>query len=95
MSFISDVINFSIDANRFSNDVTVRAYFTLCVLKYYTNLELTEEETDAAIAEMAKNMGQDVEKYKAQINAEELDYVKDRALYNKVVTLVKDSAIVK
>ena len=44
MSFISDVINFSIDANRFSNDVTVRAYFTLCVLKYYTNLELTEEE---------------------------------------------------
>ena len=44
---------------------------------------------------MAKNMGQDVEKYKAQINAEELDYVKDRALYNKVVTLVKDSAIVK
>ena len=58
-------------------------------------LELTEEETDAAIAEMATNMGQDVEKYKAQINAEELDYVKDRALYNKVVTLVKDSAIVK
>ena len=44
MSFISDVINFSIDANRFSNDVTVRAYFTLCILKYYTNLELTEEE---------------------------------------------------
>ena len=44
---------------------------------------------------MATNMGQDVEKYKAQINAEELDYVKDRALYNKVVTLVKDSAIVK
>ena len=39
MSFISDVINFSIDAN-----VTVRAYFTLCILKYYTNLELTEEE---------------------------------------------------
>lgn len=83
------------DGYRPSAKRRVSSQLVLDAIKTAENVELTDEETDAALAEMAVSMGKDAEEYKASVSAEELEYVKDRALYNKVVSIITSSAVVK
>ncbi|MCQ2457648.1 MAG: trigger factor [Clostridia bacterium] len=57
-------------------------------------IEPSEEEVEAQIAEQAKEMGRDVEEFKASLTDEQKEYLSDSAAIRKVVDLLKADAVV-
>lgn len=59
LALIGEVINESHDENNFPNPVKIEIFFTIAVIKYYTNISLTEKqlETPTKIYDMLISQG--------------------------------------
>ena len=59
LALIGEAINESHDENNFPNPLKIEVFFTLGVIKYYTNISLTEKqlETPTKIYDMLVNQG--------------------------------------
>ena len=62
-------------------------------IKDAEKVELSDEDIDNAVKEMAEASGREFEDYKKNVSDEELNYIKDRALYDKVIKVITDSAV--
>ena len=59
-------------------------------------MEATDAEIDAEIAKIAESGKKDVKEYKESIKPEELEYIKSRVEYDKLISgIVKDVTIVE
>ena len=54
------------------------------------NLDVTEDELDAKLAETATRYGKSVEEYKKSLGNRNLAYIQNDILMNKLLTLLKD-----
>lgn len=73
----------------------VKMELVLEAIRDAEKIEPSEEEIEAQIKEQAENMGRDVEEFKASLNDEQKDYLKDNAAIRKVVDLLKKDAKVE
>ena len=73
----------------------VKMELVLEAIRDAQKIEPSEEEIEAQIKEQAENMGRDVEEFKASLNDEQKDYLKDNAAIRKVVDLLKKDAKVE
>ena len=68
-----------------------------CILNSITrleNIEVTDEDIDAKLSEMAETYGQPVEKIKAQIAVEDAtDVLKERIMEDKVIGWILDKSV--
>ncbi len=71
----------------------VMSQLVLEAIKDAEKVELSDEDVDNAIKEMAEASGSEFEDYKKTVSDEELNYIKDRALYDKVIKVITDSAV--
>ncbi|MDO5436064.1 MAG: trigger factor [Clostridia bacterium] len=72
----------------------VKTELVLEAIRKAEAIEPTEEEVEAQIAEQAKEMGRDVEEFKASLTDEQKEYLSDSAAIRKVVDLLKQDAVV-
>lgn len=72
----------------------VKMELVLEAIRDVQKIEANEEEVEAQIKEQAESMGRDVEEFKASLNDEQKDYLKDSAAIQKVVALLKKNATV-
>ncbi len=63
----------------------VKARLVLEKLIKSENLDITEEDIDNKIAEMAKNVGKDVEEYKKQVNNDMVNHIANELLMKKLL----------
>lgn len=73
----------------------VKMELVLEAIRDAEKIEPSEEEIETQIKEQAENMGRDVEEFKASLNDEQKDYLKDNAAIRKVVDLLKKDAKVE
>ena len=72
----------------------VKMELVLEAIRDAQKIEANEEEVEAQIKEQAESMGRDVEEFKASLNDEQKDYLKDSAAIQKVVAPLKKNATV-
>ena len=66
----------------------VKTRLTLEAIIKAENLEVSDEEMDAKLSEMADRIGKPLDEYKKNIPAQQLDYIKSDVLYTKLVDLL-------
>ena len=69
----------------------VKARLVLEKLIKSENLDITEADIDNKIAEMAKNVGQDVEEYKKQVNNDMVNHVANELLMKKLLNFLHEN----
>jgi len=73
----------------------VKTQLVLEAIKLAEGVEPSEEDVEKQIAEFASMRGKEVEEYKAGMKESELEYIKDRAVYDKLVGMLVSAAKVK
>ncbi|MBR7159510.1 MAG: trigger factor, partial [Clostridia bacterium] len=66
----------------------VKTRLTLEAIIKAENLEVSDEEVDAKLSEMADRIGKPLDEYKKNIPAQQLEYIKSDVLYTKLVDLL-------
>ena len=66
----------------------VKARLVLEKLIKSENLDITEADIDEKIAEMAKNVGKDVEEYKKQVNNDMVNHIANELLMKKLLNFL-------
>ena len=77
LNLIADTINLSADVNKFYNPGKLDAAFVVCVIKYYTDIELSDEEYKNVAKTYDLLMTSGLYSAIKEIIEEELQYVKD------------------
>ena len=73
----------------------VKTQLVLEAVKEAEKIEVSDEELDAQIAEFAKMQNKDVDEFKKGMKDNELEYIKDRAVYDKLIKMLVDAAKVR
>ncbi len=78
----------------YRSDATNRVKTRLVIdaIRKAENVEATDEEYEAEVKEEAEREGREVEDFKASLNDQQKEYLKENAAIRKVVDLIKDSA---
>ncbi len=72
----------------------VKTQLVLDAIRKAEGIEPTETETDAEIQKYADQGGKSIEEFKATLKPDDIEYFKDAVAVDKVVSLIKDSAVV-
>lgn len=79
-----------------SAEITAKTRLVLEQIKEDKKVEATDAEIDAEIAKIAESGKKDVKEYKESIKPEELEYIKSRVEYDKLISgIIKDVKIVE
>lgn len=73
-------------------ELKVRSQLTLEALKNTLDLQVTDEDLEKEMQEVAEAQGKTLEQYKEGMKPGELEYIKDRALYEKLVNHLVETA---
>ena len=73
----------------------VKARLVLEKLIKSENLDITEADIDEKIAEMAKNVGKDVEEYKKQVNNDMVNHIANELLMKKLLAYLHENNEIK
>jgi len=74
----------------------VRANLVIEAVGKAEKVEPTEEEIEKAIEEQARNMGQDLEKFRENLTDQQREYLKENAVIRKTLDLmIQDAKIVE
>ena len=85
----------------FKNDIktssarNVKARAVLEKLIRDEKLDITEEDIDNKIAEMAKNVGKDLEEYKKQVNNDMVNHIANELLMKKLINFLHENNEIK
>lgn len=72
-----------------SSRENVKTRLTMEKLIEVENLEVTDADVDAKLAEIAKSAEKDLEEYKKTVNERQIDYIKNDLIYTKLVDFLK------
>lgn len=70
----------------------VRAELTLDAIRKAEGVDATEEEAQEQIAKIAADMGRDLEQFKATLKESDMEYMRDAAVTEKVLQILRDNA---
>lgn len=70
----------------------VKSQLVLQAVMEAEKCEPTDEEIDALIEQSAKNAGKELEEYKQGMKADQVEYIKERAAYDKLISMLVDAA---
>ena len=73
----------------------VKARLVLEKLIRTNKLDITEEDIDNKLAEMAKNVGKDVEEYKKQANNDMVNQIANELLMKKLLNFLHENNTIK
>ena len=73
----------------------VKARLVLEKLIKSENLDITEADIDMKLAEMAKNVGQEVEDYKKQVNNDMVNHIANELLMKKLLNFLHENNEIK
>jgi len=72
----------------------VKTQLVMAAIRKAEEVVPTEDEVKAQIAQQAEYVGQDVETFEKNLNAEQREYLSDSAAIQKVVDLLKAGAVI-
>ncbi|MGN1099992.1 MAG: hypothetical protein ACI4S9_06570, partial [Christensenellales bacterium] len=55
------------------------------------NIEVTDADVDARLAEIASNAKKDLDEYKKSVSVQQLDYIKNDLLFGKLIKFLKEA----
>ena len=73
----------------------VKTQLVLDAIKQDLNLELTDEDVDQEIERMAKAQKKEFDEVKSGMKEQQLEYIKDRAIFEKVLKTLVDGEKIK
>ncbi len=73
----------------------VKTRLVLEAIKNAENFEVSEDEMEAEMQNLVKEMGTDLEEYKKGMTDDQKEYIKDRAIFNKLIDTLISSAKLK